>query len=307
MFTMLFSTASAGDADIQRLARTWLTGLPAAVVPEYWDALARALPLDKELMHRYLPPPWVTQTSSGRPYASVTAAPRPWRNPRASAYAPRRLDTLIKRVGDPSQRPIVIGLSLGAIDIEGVPVAGGNLNIDFGASEDDPALVTFSLYRQNPSRGVTTFPDSVTDGCVSYLKDLCRAEDVDFAGVGDFYYFRRHTFLDKTLWRSHDESVRDARRYLRGYAWITVVPPELAVRLGGADALAATGAFHEVEALPHGGVWLRATETADTYDAAAVRRVFRALAPVLPPGRPEITERGDIDWQIVEEDAAAYR
>lgn len=42
------------------------------------------------------------------------------------------------------------------------------------------------------------------------------------------------------MWRDHDESVRDARWYLRGYAWITVVPPELAVRLGGADALAAT-------------------------------------------------------------------
>lgn len=186
-------------------------------------------------------------------------------------------------------------------------MAGGNLVTVFDASENDPALVTFSLYRENPSRGVTIFPEPVLDRCVAYLKDLCRAEDLDFAGVGDIYYLRTHTFLDKTLWRTRDESVRDARRYLRGYAWVTVVPPELAVRLGGADALAATGAFHEVEALPHGGVWLRATESLDAYDAAAVRRVFHALAPVLPPGLPEITERSDFDWQLVEEDAAAYR
>lgn len=307
MFTLLFSTASAGDSDLERLARAWFTDMPAAAVPEYWDDLARALPLSADLMRREMPPPWETQTSSGRPFASVAVAPRPWRSPRASVYDPRRFESVLKRVGDPGRRPIHIALWLGMLDTDDVPIAGGDLIAGLDTSEDDPALATFSLYREESRPGVSLFPDAVLDRCVTYLKELCRAEDLDFAGAGDAAYGGHRTFLDTGLRRDPDDSVRDARRHLRGYAWVTVVPPELAARLGGADALAATGTFHEVEALPNGGVWLRATERIDAYDAAAVHRVFHALAPVLPPGRPELTDPNPYAWQLVEEDAAAHR
>lgn len=306
MFTLLFSTASADDSGLRRLARAWFTDLPAAVVPEYWDALARAVPLDTGLMRVEMPPPWETQTPSGRPFATVTVAPRPWRNPRASVYAPKRLDQVIDRIGDPGQRPVHVSLSLGVLDTDGVPVAGGNLVLGLDTSEEDPALATFSLYR-DASRPVTTFPDAVFDLGVDFLRGLCRAEDADFAGAGDPAYAGHHTALDAALRRDRDDSLREARRHLRGYSWITVVPRELAARLGGADALTATGAFAEVEALPPGGVWLRATDRAETYDAAAVRRVFSALAPVLPPGRPEPDERGGPAWHLVPEDATSHR
>lgn len=77
------------------------------------------------------------------------------------------------------------------------------------------------------------------------------------------------------------------RRVLRGYSWVTVCPAELAARLGGAAALAGCGAFVRVEELPRGAVWLQATEDFAGYDEAAMRRVFEALAPVLPAGQPE--------------------
>lgn len=306
MFTLLFSTASADDAGLRNLARAWFTDLPAAAVPEYWDALARAVPLDTGLLRAEMPPPWETQTPSGHPFATVTAAPRPWRSPRASVYAPKRLDQVIERIGDPAKRPVHVRLSLGVLDTDGVPVAGGDLVLGLDTSEEDPALATFSLFR-DASRPVTTFPDPAFDRCVDFLKGLCRAEDAGFAGAGDPAYVRHRTSLDAALRRAPEDSLREARRYLRGYSWITVVPRELAARLGGADALTATGAFAEVEALPPGGVWLRATDRPDTYDAAAVRRVFQALAPVLPPGLPELDELGTAAWHVVPEDATAHR
>jgi hypothetical protein len=59
---------------------------------------------------------------------------------------------------------------------------------------------------------------------------------------------------------------------LRGYSWVTICAAELAVRLGGAGALAASGAFDEVTELPGGQVFLRATPTLDEYQGEVVRR-----------------------------------
>ncbi|MFI2506322.1 hypothetical protein [Streptomyces sp. NPDC018972] len=58
------------------------------------------------------------------------------------------------------------------------------------------------------------------------------------------------------------------------------------MRLGGPEALAATGTFHRVVPLSAGGVVLRVTGTAAAYTDNAVRVVFEALHPVLPPGTP---------------------
>jgi hypothetical protein len=96
------------------------------------------------------------------------------------------------------------------------------------------------------------------------------------------------------------------REQLRGYSWVTVVAAELAERLGGTGAIAATGAFCEVEELPGGSLWLRATPTINEFTGDAVRRVFQALSPVLLNGTAkfEFGER----YRLVEGvDAADYR
>jgi len=84
----------------------------------------------------------------------------------------------------------------------------------------------------------------------------------------------------------HRRQMRTARQVLRGYGWVTVVPKEIAMRLGGARAMAATGAFAETRDLDGGGLWLRATASFGDYDLEAATRVARALADVLPAGRP---------------------
>ncbi|WP_420037234.1 hypothetical protein ACN2WE_37900 [Streptomyces sp. cg28] len=125
-------------------------------------------------------------------------------------------------------------------------------------------------------------------GCTLFVDFLAAAlDDANpvFARV-DFLNFHDTTDLEAALRRSQRKSLREARTHLRGYSWVTVVPSELATRLGGVSRLAETGVFHAVRELRGGGLLLQATETLAAYDGLAMRRVFQVLAPVLPSGIP---------------------
>lgn len=122
---------------------------------------------------------------------------------------------------------------------------------------------------------------------VRFLVAALDAVNPAFAWMGVDGPATDDTNLDCVLNRRVRDSVREARKLLRGYSWTTVCPEELSVRLGGPGALAATGAFHRVVPLSAGGVVLQATETAAAYTDEAVRGVFEALHPVLPPGVPQ--------------------
>jgi hypothetical protein len=65
------------------------------------------------------------------------------------------------------------------------------------------------------------------------------------------------------------------------YAWVTIIPPEIAGRLGGPAALTDSGAFLEVSELAGGSVWLRATRTLEEFDESRSAAVAAALVPVL--------------------------
>ncbi|MFF1676262.1 hypothetical protein [Streptomyces sp. NPDC058256] len=109
--------------------------------------------------------------------------------------------------------------------------------------------------------------------------------------------------LETGLRRNLRKSLRESRSYLRGYAWVTGVPSEPGARLGGRQRLAATGAFHRVEELRSGGLLLQATETLAGYSDHAMRGIFAALAPVLPPGIPR-EDPAHPEMRLVFEDAS---
>jgi hypothetical protein len=83
------------------------------------------------------------------------------------------------------------------------------------------------------------------------------------------------------------------RKTLNGYSWVTIVPAGPTARLGGAQALSASGAFFEVSELPDGAVWLRATPTINEFTGERVRAVFEPLAPVMLRGRPRPPRFGE--------------
>ncbi|MFI7498949.1 hypothetical protein ACIBVL_10585 [Streptomyces sp. NPDC049687] len=141
--------------------------------------------------------------------------------------------------------------------------------------------------------------------CARLLDFLANALDGAnpvFARV-DHLNFQDTPDLEAALRRTHRKYLSESRTHLRGYSWITGVPAEIAARLGGAQRLSATGAFHEVRELPGGGLLLQAIETLAGYGDRAMREVFRALAPVLPPGIPE-HDPARPDLRVVFEDAS---
>lgn len=100
--------------------------------------------------------------------------------------------------------------------------------------------------------------------------------------------------------------IKDTCQALRGYTWVTVVPANLAARLGGVGALRASGAFCEVSQLPNGSVWLRATPAINDFTGDRIRRVFETLAPVLLTGVPRF-DRNQRNRIIEGIDAAGYQ
>jgi hypothetical protein len=76
------------------------------------------------------------------------------------------------------------------------------------------------------------------------------------------------------------------QKVLNRFFWISVLPPALAGRLGGAGTLSRSGAFYEATDLPDGSLWLRATPTLNEFTGDRVAAVRHALAPVLPGGQP---------------------
>jgi hypothetical protein len=95
--------------------------------------------------------------------------------------------------------------------------------------------------------------------------------------------------LDQALGCSESDSANASRRCLRGFGWITMCPPQIAERLGGAAALLDSSAFHTVCRLPAGGLWLQATEHVTPYTPTHVAistyaaSSWRTSTPSTPP------------------------
>jgi hypothetical protein len=104
------------------------------------------------------------------------------------------------------------------------------------------------------------------------------ADDTSGAGTRTPLEASRATFPEDTLPLSDSQ--------VRGYSWLTVTSAGVLQRLGGINAVRTSGAFANAVELPSGGAVLQATPRLSEYEGQAVRRVFEALAPVLPTDTP---------------------
>jgi hypothetical protein len=205
------------------------------------------------------------------------------------------------------------------------PEAWSAIIADLGGRPDAVPLEILDMEADTPTRGRRSVSSATLDGTwvsllVQAVADWHDANDagycarwVDFLaatldqanpafGVVTDDNLVNATAVDVVLHRSSTRSLDDSRRFLRGYGLATVVPAELVDRLGGVRELADTGAFVRVQPLRAGGVVLQATATLAQYDDEAMRRVFRALAPVLPAGMPRLVP-GYEHVRVVYEDA----
>lgn len=212
--------------------------------------------------------------------------------------------------GELMRRPLASEFELEELDDAGDPyeVGGGALRVSVTVLEDSPDWVQFAARMTRFRTGENLSQPQVAARWAGVCRELSMHLNPSFAHVCDGYVGDGQTPLDTAVFRGgRIPSIIGGRQVLRGYSWVTVVPSELAAKVGGVRALLASGAFVVVEELPSGGLWLRATETPADYDGDAVRRVFEALAPVLPPGQPQRDPFVDPHRRLVWEDAATWR
>lgn len=98
-------------------------------------------------------------------------------------------------------------------------------------------------------------------------------------GLIDHRY--RRTQMEEDLASVDEENIPFMRETLRAHGWLTVVPQEIAEKLGGSSGLAATGAFGGLEELTNGGIMAWATGDFTEYDQPRIARIEKVFAPYL--------------------------
>lgn len=294
------------DKGFAQVAGAWFERASRELAPGAWDELQSSVPLATEPEA-----PTDAYGVAGGVWAYLEVLPRPGQGPGWTAlYAPETFGDAVEALRRrPARAAFVLCRlrgdgSMGTDDVQAMTVS-------VSTERADPSWVQLQVVSGLPEGDGDLRLPGVGERWAELVKSLAAETDVAFGHVCDDAGPYAGTALESTLRKiSRLDGQRGAgERYLRGYSWITVVSRPVAERLGGVDQVVATGAFAQVERLPAGGLWLRATDRFIDYDEAAVRRVFLAVAPVLPAGvpEPEPAPEPAFRYRLVWEDADWYR
>lgn len=212
---------------------------------------------------------------------------RRWSN---ALYSRRAWDRVVRRLADPGL--LDVNLSLAPLDSEG-RLVNWWATITFGVRRHraDPRWVQF--HASLPSQ-LLPWPESpgIQERLIGFLERWAVRLPARYGHLTDDAAEFAGTALEQAIHPVAPEppGVPRCAEVLRGYSWVTICAGELVDRLGGPEALERSGAFHTVRELATGDVLLRATSLLEQYRQEAPERVFRVLAPVLPPGHvPRLT------------------
>lgn len=287
------------------------------IVRRWLDDGSRLLAGDLRREMEEKPPPPRQQLGDGRigwPHAASGGINLHWDVRRISTrdYKPGSLDRLLNQLQRADEWPFDVGISFSRLDNQGRMVFGRAQSVVLGVRRQDPGTLgkpgPMWLQLDLVEPDAKLFDISRQEQWLDLLRPLADDLNPSFGLIDLRYPEGDATALELAIgppWRIVPlDGVPESRQVLRGYGWLTILAQELVERLGGASALEATGAFYEVRQLSKGGVWLLATEHYRDYNQAAVEKVFRAVAPVVRPGRPSRTAMQGPPFRIVYEDAA---
>lgn len=307
MGRLLLELVCRADSAVEFAARagSWLTDARAEFFPE----LSRRLP-DAPALQRQGPDPRVTVGPPDATWAQIVVYPEATvlRGTNDVVYTPHAWHQLLS--GLASGYPFGVFFVMMPLDAEG-RLAGQRLAASVGVRRDrsDPAWMRFQV---DTAAELAWWPPGSAEIQAEWVGRLERWAirlDACYGHLTDDASNTYGTALEMATQRPgiDPSTVPRCHQVLRGYSWVTICAAELAQRLGGADTLAATGAFREVRQLPGGQVLLQATPLLEQYQGTAVERAFRVLAPVLLPGQAA-PERAPAGARIVlGADAADYQ
>jgi hypothetical protein len=270
-------------------------GEPSQIAYEWVDHLTRAVAGGVRAQLAGLPGKAraaIRTLAVGDVYGDVTVTRMPEGEPirtRKRTLSDTGLDWLPTELAD---MPYQVDVAAGHLDEYGL-IAGWTFSARIRPVPHSPGWPQLTGHVPEAS---FTDPDTATETQQRWLAALHAFADRVNPGYGQIGYHHGggDTAAEETVnWRlflhtrrQADFTIGRSRDTLRGYDWLTIVAQELAGTLGGAQGLAATGAFAHVRQLTRGGVALLTTGDFRDYTAANAEPAFRALAPILPPGRP---------------------
>jgi hypothetical protein len=289
------------------LATAWFTQVREFLVPEF----DRRLKAGPSLAFDHLKDPSAPMGPPGGAHAMIQARTRPspvgarWKRYTDRGWQ-RTLDGLARSF------PYQTRLTAEALDDQGLLASPAQyLVVGVRRLHDNSGWVCLQVQAVRGDRGepdaALPYPDRDQRRWAEFIKDQASRADACYAHVTDDPGSDGTALEDATIQRP-DTTVPRCREVLRGYSWVTVCAAELAARLGGAAALAQSGAFDEVTELPGGQVFLRATPVIQDYQGETLMRVFQTLAPVLLTGRPNpVSSVTDSARLVKDADAADHQ
>jgi hypothetical protein len=294
---------SASVEVLTEASRRWLVdGFTRLAGPLYEGLLARDVSPGEAQFgeRRYVGEP-------GQVWADLAVAPDTDDERVYSAYTPRRWQEFID--AQPSF-PYASDAELVILDGDGNAVYPGPVKLDVSAGKflaDDRSWYGFVVEGPTELLVGSAERERLLLETVRGIADRIGPAYGEIAYANGYYGVYNTSLEDALHLREVPEQLARSRHTLRGYSWLTIAAQEIGDRLGGVAGLRATGAFAEVDQLAHGGYWLLATERFADYDLNQADKVFRALASVLPPGRPHPTPSYAAPHQVILEDPSAVR
>jgi hypothetical protein len=307
-------TRAASREEFATLAAGWLTATREELLPEL-DRGLRAGP-SLEFDHRRDPAAPMGPAGGAAGDLNVITKPATLGGTDAR-YSDHAWEQMLARLG--RTYPFHVTLTASALDERGqYGSPQSSLRISVHRLHEHQEWVTLQVHHALGGAGEAEasqpYPHEAQLRWAEFTRNWAARADACYAHVTDDARIDGRTALERATARTPDPAGRPrtpettiprCHEALRGYSWVTVCAPELGARLGGAGALADSGAFAEVAELPGGQVFLRATPFIEDYQGEAVRRVFQTLAPVLLTGRSRRPSGGG---RLVEDaDAADYR
>lgn len=270
----------ADDARTGELLRSWFTGAFEALGGSLRAELLRAEPL-ADAMLRQTGPYGAPGDVWGQVYTQAGAG-----RFRVKAYSAKSWASFLKGLDAVPDRA---GLNVITLDVRGLPHGSPAFHLQ-AELNDAPGREFAAINQRWLFLEAELQPEQLAEeGSRKAILEFVRAfaeQARPSYGEISYPYGSHRTAFEHAFLMFPDETVGDSRRFLRGYAWLTICPPELGQRLGGESGLRASGAFAEVEPLADGGFLLLATADPASYGIADAERIFPVVAPVLPPGMP---------------------
>ncbi|MEE1770331.1 hypothetical protein PUR34_19875 [Streptomyces sp. JV185] len=212
-------------------------------------------------------------TPKGRKVSSSVWSPRGWQKFLKSVEeVPLAADVRLCRLGAdgyPGSPWIDLSMRRQYDAPEWVTLAVDGSSQEFAAPETSLAAQTrWRNFLQRRLEGAESDGRTCLYGCIADDIEVATGRSAFEVALGVFPY----------------ETVPTLNHELRGYSWVTVCSPGVALRLGGQEGAEDAGAFSAVTPLSGGGLLLQATEDMRAYGPERVRAVYDALRPVLPAG-----------------------